>query len=157
MTTKITIMGIEVDKFVTDDDLKMLEVKPNELDRMWSENPATAAYFGNLHGRSITQVGRLKTRRDLTEAQVAQELREAAIAAGDKVVETKIESGVRKDSRFVAISMAYAEAQGIEKSMEALNLASRARKDALRHFSDKATYEMHRSSGSYRARNADAE
>lgn len=157
MTTKVSILGTEVDQFVTDADLEMLKVNQHDLDTGWSQQPGTAAYFGNLHGRAVAQVGRLKTRRDLIEAQVAQQLREEATAAGEKITEAKIDSLVRKDSRFVSVSMAYAEAQGIEKSLESLNLASRSRKDALRHFSDKQTYEMNRSGGSYRPSRASAD
>lgn len=152
MTTKVNILGIEVDQFVTEADQELLKITPHQLDREWTQQPGTAAYFGNLHGRAVAQVGRLKTRRDLTEATIAQEIREAALTNGEKVVETKIDSMVRKDTRFVAVSMAYSEALGIEKSLESMNLASRSRKDALRHFSDKQQYEMHRSSGSYKAR-----
>ena len=152
MTTKVNILGIEVDQFISDSDHELLKVQPHNLDKEWAQQPGTAAYFGHLHGRAVAQVGRLKTRRDLVEATIAQELRDKAVTDGEKITETKIDSMVRKDKRFVAVSMAYSEAQGIEKSLEALNLASRARKDALRHFSDKQQYEMHRSAGSYKAR-----
>lgn len=147
--TKVKISGIEVDYFISDADHAMLKVDPNALDQMWKDHPSTVAYFGNLHGRAIAQAGRLKTRRDLCFGEVADELRQKAIGKGEKVVESKVEIEVRRDRRFVAFSDAYNEALGVVTALEAVNLAARARKDSLRHFSEKATAEANQRS-SYR-------
>lgn len=151
-STVVKIHGIDVDYFLTEEDHdKMLAVDPNQLDQMWKDNPATAAFIGHLYGRAIAQQARLKVRRDQAEAMIGDELRAKAVEAGDKVVEAKIEKEVRKDKRFVAIAMAYAEAQGVAITLEGVHLAARARQQSLRHFSDKAAHEASMR-GSYKPR-----
>lgn len=150
-STVVKVGGVEVDYFISDSDRAMLNVDPHRLDDMWKTQPATVAYFGHLNGRAIAQAGRLKTRRDLTFGVVADELRQRANERGEKLSEVKLESEVRRDRRFIAISDAYNEALGVVTAMEAMNLAARGRKDSLRHFSDKAIAEQNQRAA-YRAR-----
>lgn len=132
----------KVDQIVTPEDLAMLKVAPNELDRAFSEQPGTVAYFGALYGRAKAQTMNFKLARDGVEAQVAQALRDKASQDGEKVVESKIASQVAKVKAYKQVCEAYHDAVAVESAVEGVYLAARARKASLDYFASKKAAEM---------------
>lgn len=142
--SKITKYGaFEVNEFITEEDFKLVNFDPLDLDTAFTQNPGLISHFGHLLGRAKRQVANFKTRRDGVKSKSSKRLRDELTKEGKAPPESRIESEMRSDKEFLEVSFASNHAIEVEQTLEALYWAVRGRRNDMEFFADKQRAELH--------------
>lgn len=132
MTTKYTIHGVEIDRFIAADDIiKDTSLNSMDLNDAFLNQAGLAAFYGSMYARAMGQAARLKLRRDVTYAKVSEKLREEHRLANNKITESQLTALVEKDPRSQAISEVYIAAMEIEQELRGAVEAIKNRRDMV--------------------------
>lgn len=125
----------KIDQFVTADEiLKDIRVDPNHLDHEFSRQSSLMYRYGAFAASAAKQAAKMKMILEATESKRSKEIRQLAVATGEKVVETKISSQLDSDPDVIQARKALIEAQFIENMMNSALDGIRSRKETLYYF-----------------------
>jgi len=108
-----------------------LKIDPNNLSEEASQQGAKYAYYAAIAEEAIAEVERLKNEKELRVAELAKEKRAELQAAGQKVVEIRVEQMVKQDIRYQRVQEALIEAQRKAGVLRAVEKAFSQRKDMI--------------------------
>lgn len=124
--------GLTIDRFIDAEKLaEDMKLDETDLNDAFLTQAGLAAYYGVLHARASAQLANVKLIRDTTEAKVANELRDRANEAKEKLTEAAIERNLLLDPRVQAVGKAYALAIQIEGETRAAVDAMKQRRDMV--------------------------
>lgn len=108
-----------------------VSINTADLSSAMAEQAALAAHYGRLLAEAAYQTSVFKIRRNAVEANVIREMRENYEKAGTKMSETRLNTEVLIDTRYVKAQRDYAKAQYEEELAKNAFEAIRQRRDML--------------------------
>ena len=108
-----------------------VSINTADLGSAMAEQAALAAHYGRLLAEAAYQTSVFKIRRNAVEANVIREMRENYEKAGTKISETRLNTEVMTDTRYVKAQRDYSKAQYEEELAKNAFEAIRQRRDML--------------------------
>lgn len=108
-----------------------IAVDRNDLLEEFTQHPSLFAFYAEIHSRAMREEAKLKLSLEITEAKLDKAIRDAAVAAGEKVTEKHIANTIVRDAEYVKAAFAYNDARASAELAKSALEAFRQRRDML--------------------------